>query len=154
MAASNHQPLLVECTCNPSTNLDYTATRNEAGDTLVLHIVNYGTTTRSLVLNLTGFGETDSIRALSLSGTLNGENTPDKPTRFVPAESTIKPGGRLVVKPNSYNVFVIPQKGSSTRLQALGGSWADDKWYDLSGRQISGPALGGIYIQEGKKIAY
>ena len=59
-----------------------------------------------------------------------------------------------MVKPNSYNVFVIPQKGSSTRLQALGGSWADDKCYDLSGRQISGPALGGIYIQEGKKIAY
>ena len=154
MAASNHQPLLVECTCNPSTNLDYTATRNEAGDTLVLHIVNYGTTTRSLVLNLTGFGETDSIRALSLSGTLNGENTPDKPTRFVPAESTIKPGGRLVVKPNSYNVFVIPQKGSSTRLQALGGNWADDKCYDLSGRQLLGPAPSGIYIQEGKKIAY
>lgn len=153
MAASNHQPLLVECTCNPSTNLDYTATRNEAGDTLVLHIVNYGTTTRSLVLNLTGFGETDSIRALSLSGTLNGENTPDKPTRFVPAESTIKPGGRLVVKANSYNVFVIPQKGSSTRLQALGGNWTDDKCYDLSGRQISGPAPSGIYIQEGKKTA-
>ena len=107
MAAKNHQPLLIESTCTNVTNLDYTATRNEAGDTIVLHIVNYGTTTQSLTLDITGFGEISSINSFTLTGALNGENTPDRPKKFVPKEATITPGKKLTVRPNSYSVFVI-----------------------------------------------
>lgn len=119
MAAKNHQPLLVESSCSSNANLDYTATRNEAGDTIVLHIVNYGTTSRGLTLNLTGFGEVGSITSLSLNGALNGENTPEKPTRFVPVEQTLTPGARIVLKPNSYNVIVISSKDNGTGLNEV-----------------------------------
>ena len=150
MAAKNHQPLLVESSCSSNTNLDYTATRNEAGDTIVLHIVNYGSTTRGLTLNLTGFGEVGSITSLSLSGTLNGENTPERPTRFVPVESTITPGGRLVLKANSYSVFVIASKDAGTKVQAALKKLSDGKYYDLSGRVLTYKP-DGIYIQDGMK---
>lgn len=150
MAAKNHQPLLVESSCSSNTNLDYTATRNEAGDTIVLHIVNYGTQTRGLTLNLTGFGEIGSITSLSLSGTLNGENTPERPTRFVPVESTITPGGRLVLKANSYSVFVITSKDAGTKVQAALEKLSDGKCYDLSGRVLTYKP-DGIYIQDGMK---
>lgn len=150
MAAKNHQPLLVESSCSSNTNLDYTATRNEAGDTIVLHIVNYGSTTRGLTLNLTGFGEIGSITSLSLSGTLNGENTPERPTRFVPVESTITPGGRLVLKANSYSVFVIASKDAGTKVQAALKKLSDGKYYDLSGRVLTYKP-DGIYIQDGMK---
>ena len=150
MAAKNHQPLLVESSCSSNTNLDYTATRNEAGDTIVLHIVNYGSTTRGLTLNLTGFGEVGSITSLSLSGTLNGENTPERPTRFVPVESTITPGGRLVLKANSYSVFVIASKDAGTKVQAALEKLSDGKYYDLSGRVLTYKP-DGIYIQDGMK---
>ena len=150
MAAKNHQPLLVESSCSSNTNLDYTATRNEAGDTIVLHIVNYGTQTRGLTLNLTGFGEIGSITSLSLNGTLNGENTPERPTRFVPVESTITPGGRLVLKPNSYSVFVIASKDAGTKVQAALEKLSDGKCYDLSGRVLTYKP-DGIYIQDGMK---
>ena len=150
MAAKNHQPLLVESSCSSNTNLDYTATRNEAGDTIVLHIVNYGTQTRGLTLNLTGFGEIGSITSLSLSGTLNGENTPERPTRFVPVESTITPGGRLVLKANSYSVFVIASKDAGTKVQAALEKLSDGKYYDLSGRVLTYKP-DGIYIQDGMK---
>lgn len=150
MAAKNHQPLLIESSCSSNTNLDYTATRNEAGDTIVLHIVNYGTQTRGLTLNLTGFGEIGSITSLSLSGTLNGENTPERPTRFVPVESTITPGGRLVLKANSYSVFVIASKDAGTKVQAALEKLSDGKCYDLSGRVLTYKP-DGIYIQDGMK---
>ena len=150
MAAKNHQPLLVESSCSSNTNLDYTATRNEAGDTIVLHIVNYGTQTRGLTLNLTGFGEIGSITSLSLSGTLNGENTPERPTRFVPVEQAITPGGRLVLKANSYSVFVIASKDAGTKAQAALEKLSDGKYYDLSGRVLTYKP-DGIYIQDGMK---
>lgn len=106
MAATNHLPLLVESSLNNNT-LDCTATRNEKGDTLVLHVVNFSTSSRSLTLNLSGFGEIGSIRSYSLSGTSGGENTQEHPTRFVPVESAITPGKKLTLKGYSYTVFVI-----------------------------------------------
>ena len=136
MAAKNHQPLLVESSCSTNANLDYTATRNEAGDTIVLHIVNYGSTSRGLTLNLTGFGEAGSITSLSLSGTLNGENTPERPTRFVPVESSVTPGKKLLCKANSYTVFVIATEEGGTKVQAVNERQSDGKYYDLSGKMI------------------
>ncbi|MBO7120351.1 MAG: DUF1080 domain-containing protein [Bacteroidaceae bacterium] len=150
MAATNHQPLLVESTCSTNNNLDYTATRNEAGDTIVLHIVNYSSTNRGLTLNLTGFGEIRSITSLSLSGALNGENTPERPTRFVPVGSTVTPGGRLILKANSYTVFVIASENAGTKVQAARERLTDGRCYDLSGRVLTDKPEG-IYIQDGIK---
>ena len=107
MAAGNHQPLLVESSCSNNNQLDYTATRNLSGDTIVLHIVNYATAQKSLTLNLQGTGTVNSIKSYSLSGISTGENTPERPTRFVPTEASVEPGAKLTLKSYSYTVFVI-----------------------------------------------
>lgn len=106
MAAMNHQPLLVESSCT-SSDIDYTATRNERGDTIVLHIVNCATAKRELFLNLSGFGKVMNIRSYSLSGISNGRNTPESPTRFVPVELSLPSAKRLPLEAYSYTVFVI-----------------------------------------------
>ncbi|MBQ7180599.1 MAG: DUF1080 domain-containing protein [Bacteroidaceae bacterium] len=107
MAATNHQPLLVESRCTPSDSIDCTATCNEGGDTLVLHVVNYSASPRDLTLNLSGFGEVRSIRSHSLCGLPDGENTPEHPVSILPVTASVAPGRRLSLKPFSYTVFVI-----------------------------------------------
>ena len=151
MAAKNHQPLLVESSCSSNTNLDYTATRNEAGDTIVLHIVNYGSTTRGLTLNLAGFGEVENIRTDTLSGTESGENTPERPTRFVPIESSVMPGARLILKSYSYTVVVIAAKDAGTEMNKVSSSVPNVKagTYTLCGLPLAKPD--GIYVRDGRK---
>ena len=159
MAATNHQPLLVQSSCSTSANLDYTATRNEAGDTLVLHIVNYSTTTRGLTLKINGFGEVENISTLTLSGSAGGENTRENPTRFVPVESTSTPGARIILKPYSYNVVRIAAKDAGTGMNKVSCSSKKDELqvYDLQGRQIvnrkwlNGKSPQGLYVRDGKK---
>ena len=107
MAARNHQPLLIESSCSNNSMLDYTATRNLSGDTIVLHIVNYTTSSRKLTLNIQGIESVKSIQSYSLSGTSSGENTPANPTLFTPKESSVEPGEKLTLKGYSYTVFVI-----------------------------------------------
>ena len=107
MAAVNHKPLLVESTCTSPTDLDYTATRNEAGDTLVLHVVNYGTSSRTLSLNLQNFGNVKSVRYITLGGAETAENTPQHPTFIIPKEMTIEPGKEVPLGAYSYVVIVV-----------------------------------------------
>ncbi|MBQ9293743.1 MAG: DUF1080 domain-containing protein [Bacteroidaceae bacterium] len=151
MAATNHQPLLIESSCSTNNNLDYTATRNEAGDTIVLHIVNYGTSTRGLTLNLAGFGEVENIRTYTLSGTESGENTPERPTRFVPIESSVMPGARLILKSYSYTVVVIAAKDAGTGMNKVSSSVPNVKagTYTISGLPLAKPD--GIYVRDGRK---
>lgn len=113
MAATNHQPLLVESSCSSPVNLDYTVTRNQAGDTLVLHVVNYETAPQSLTLNLKNFGTISSIRSVVLCGKAEAENTPQQPTSYIPFEGTVEPGNALTLEPYSYTVFVIAKRGNS-----------------------------------------
>ena len=151
MAASNHQPLLVQSNCSTSANLDYTATRNEAGDTLVLHIVNYSTTTRGLTLKINGFGEVWNISTLTLSGSAGGENTRENPTRFVPVESEATPGARIILKPYSYNVVRIAAKDAGTGMSKVSCSVPDAKTgiYSLSGMPLAKPE--GLYVRDSRK---
>jgi len=107
MAATNHQPLLVESSCTSSENLDCIATRNERGDTLVLHIVNYGSSACDLTLDLQNFSNVGSMRCISLSGTENGENTPQSPNDISPVEKSIESGKKISLGAHSYTVVVI-----------------------------------------------
>ena len=157
MAAMNHQPLLVESSSSSDINLDYTATRNEKGDTVVLHVVNYGTSSRSLALNLTGFGEVGSIRSYSLSGASGSKNTPERPTRFVPVESSVTPGKKLVLKPYSYTVFVIAAEDATGLVplnrgkeQGARGEGQEASIYNLEGRLLQ-EKPDGVFIQDGRK---
>ena len=107
MAATNHQPLLVKSSLTSSAGLDYTATRNEKGDTLVLHIVNYDSSDRSLTLDLQNFDNVGSMRCIYLCGTEKGENTPQSPTSISPSQKFIEPGEKVPLEANSYMVVVI-----------------------------------------------
>ena len=156
MAATNHQPLLIESSCTQSSNLDYTATRNEAGDTIVLHIINYGTSARRLTLDITNFGAISSIRSYTLTGTLSGENTPTQPTRFVPTEAFVEPGSRLTVRSNSYTVFVIVAEEGTGMDDLNGVRNVNGSIYDLQGRKLSNREIvkssnHNVYIQNGNK---
>ena len=110
MAATHHQPLLVESSCDAQADLDITATRNEAGDTLVLHVVHDAATDGSLSLNLLDFGPVGIISYTVLSGPEKAENTPDSPFRHIPSEGSVDVAARLPLKPYSYTVFVIASK--------------------------------------------
>ena len=156
MAATNHQPLLIESSCTQSSNLDYTATRNEAGDTIVLHIINYGTSARRLTLDITNFGAISSIRSYTLTGTLSGENTPTQPTRFVPTEAFVEPDSRLTVRSNSYTVFVIVAEEGTGMDDLNGVRNVNGSIYDLQGRKLSNREIvkstnHNVYIQNGNK---
>ena len=134
MAAAYHQPLVVKSTLTTGNasggrtpddgslaeapaadSLDITATRNEAGDTLVLHIVNYGSRARTLALALPRFGSVGILRTLTLHGPAQGENTPQEPTRYIPRavtpaeEALAQP--TLTLEPFSYTLCLIA-KGS------------------------------------------
>ena len=154
MAATNHQPLLVESTCTNASNLDYTATRNERGDTLVLHMVNYGTSNRYLTLDLKGFGDISSLQYTTLSGALNAENTPQRPTNITPKEKTLEPGKKVPLKSNSYTVIVIAADDSQT------GIWRNESAAVPSGRiyNLAGQLLPEVQprlcIVNSKKIMY
>jgi alpha-L-arabinofuranosidase len=112
MAATTHQPLLVECNGTNISDLDYTATRNEKGDTLVLHIVNYGSSTRYMTLDLRNFGNVGSMRSISLCGAEKGENTPQSPTYITPKAEPIESGKQVMLRAYGYTVIVITKDNS------------------------------------------
>lgn len=142
MAALNHQPLLVESSCSSSVDLDFTATRNEAGDTLVLHVVNYGTSPRGLTLNLEYFGEVGSVQYLTLVGSESAENTPQRPTNIIPKEYSSQPGKRIPLKAYSYTVIVVVKEGGQTGIRKASSAFIPSNMiYDLSGRRIGDHAF-------------
>jgi len=112
MAATNHQPLLVESSCTSSAGLDYTATRNEQGDTLVLHIVNSGSSARNMTLDLHNFADVGSMRSISLCGAEHGENTPQSPTYISPKAEPVESEKEVLLRAYSYTVVVITKDNS------------------------------------------
>ncbi|MBR5053952.1 MAG: DUF1080 domain-containing protein [Bacteroidaceae bacterium] len=155
MAATNHQPLLVESTCTTTSGLDYTATRNERGDTLVLHVVNYRTSLVSATLDLKNFGNVSSVKYITLTGALTGENTPQRPTYITPKEKTLEPGKRVPLRSNSYTVIVIAADDSQTRVGNLNVNIKHNETsiYNLAG-QLLPEARSGVCIVNSKKVMY
>ena len=141
MAATYHQPLLVSARISGN-NFDASVTKNEAGDTLVIHAVNYSNTNRNLLLSLKGFDEVKEVKAISLSGVQNGRNTPENPTQFVPVEEQLAPGNRLPLKPYSYTVFVLTTKGADGIAKVTAQEADTTLVYDISGRKASRDATG------------
>ncbi len=152
MAATNHQPLLVESSISASASLDYTATRNEIGDTLVLHVVNYGSSNRYLTLDLRNFGNVANVQCTTLSGSANAKNTPQRPTYITPKTSTVEPGKKVMLKMNSYTVVVIAASNSQTRVgQVEPPDIPSNRIYNLAGQLLpkDGP---GVCIINNKKV--
>ena len=108
MAAANHQPLLVhtEVADNPTDSLDVTVTRNAAGDTLVVHAVNYALTPRTLTLSLSGFAPVSEVKVLTLAGAPDARNLPTDPQHITTHYSLIT-NPSLPLSSYSYSVFIL-----------------------------------------------
>lgn len=154
MAASAHLPLLLYHKLTSSQNLDITVTGNEAGDSIVIHAVNYANTERNIALSLKGFGPVAAIRSLSLSGSEGAANTPEHPTQYVPVEGNVNPGARLPLKPYSYTVFILTtEQANGISGKPTASLPSADATYSLDGR-LTTTCQNGIAVQHGRKTLY
>jgi alpha-L-arabinofuranosidase len=87
MAAAVHQPLRIHSEVeSPGRDLDLTATRDEAGSSVVLKVVNAGDAPHRAAITIDGFGPVDPrAEAASLSGNLTDRNLPEAPDRVRPS---------------------------------------------------------------------
>ena len=150
IAARTHQPLLVG-TAYKNASIDITATRNQAGDTLVVHVVNSLTSTRIIKFNLNGFGQVQSLKSYAVHATdIHAENTPQQPRKIFVREEELSPTAtQLQVRPNSYTAFVFV-RSSADAIHRLDAKSHSADIYDLQGRRLSS-VPNGIYIRSGKK---
>jgi alpha-L-arabinofuranosidase len=92
MAAAVHQPLRVASDVDsPARDVDVTATRDEAGATVVLKVVNAGNAAHRAAITIDGFGPVDPrAEVATLSGDLTDRNLPESPERVRPVRSTFE----------------------------------------------------------------
>ena len=158
IAAKTHQPLLVKSTLK-SNQIDATVTRNQAGDTLVVHIVNTTASARKIKMVLSNFGNVKEIKAYSVSAaSLDDKNTLQQPEKIVAKESALAADATaLPVEAYSYTAFVITtdQPTGISKTGATGRSSMQDSVYDLQGRRIpageSAVTHNTLYIKNGRK---
>lgn len=105
MAAANHQPLHVFS--QTEGNLDVTATRDEAGNVLVLHIANLENKPVSSALNIEGFECKEEVEMITLSGGLDARNTPSQPEKYVPVKQTLKKAAGAVFEFPAYSYTIL-----------------------------------------------
>ncbi|MFD2873197.1 alpha-L-arabinofuranosidase C-terminal domain-containing protein [Mucilaginibacter ximonensis] len=105
MAAKNHEPLRVET--NVEGDLDVTATRDEQGNTLVLHAVNTKGKAVTTKVDLKGFAGAGKVKVYTLKGDLKAENTPEHPTAISTKETIIPCSGNSLTYTFAANSYTI-----------------------------------------------
>lgn len=90
-------------------SLDVTATRDKQGNMLVLHVANIHGKAISANLDIAGFENAKSVKAIYLAGKLSDVNTPEEPERIVPKEKSIPFTNNMVYtfEPYSYTIISI-----------------------------------------------
>lgn len=152
MAASYHQPILVESTCR-SSSLDISATRNEEGDLIVLHIVNSSSRPQKITADIAGIESVASVEGLVLSsGSLTDRNTPQEPEKVVPHHFTA-PDPTITLEPYSYTVMAISCTPASV-TEVIPDSIPAQRYYSISGTPAAHPDKGIYITASGKKIAF
>ncbi len=109
MASLNHLPLRVKSTS--VTSLDMTATRDENNQTLVIHTVNVSGINRNATISLQNFNFNGNAQVWTLSGNLNGENTPEEPEKLMQKES------RLSIKKSEFSYIFPPYSYTIIRIE-------------------------------------
>jgi alpha-L-arabinofuranosidase len=91
MASSAHLPCRIASeVMSPANDLDLSATRDEAGNTVVLKVVNVGDRAHPTVIAIEGLAQLASTaEVLTLTGELNDINLPNEPERIRPKKTTI-----------------------------------------------------------------
>lgn len=84
MASAHHNPYRIATSVEGV--LDVTATKNEQGDVVVLHVVNVTGQACPAEIGITHFKPSEKITITTLTGDLNEINTLEQPRRIVPVE--------------------------------------------------------------------
>lgn len=150
MAATHHQPLLVESKCS-NRNLNITATRSDSGDKVVLHIVNTSSAKVSVKVSVAGMETPSSVKALTISGALTDSNTPQNPVKVGPVEVPLtQPQMQLPVK--SYTVMELTA-GQPTAISGVtaGEPSSATVLYNISGQRTTASQRGLVITAQGKK---
>jgi hypothetical protein len=116
MAASARQPLRIFS--KTTGDLDITATRNEQGDTLVIHVVNASGNPDTSTIRLDGFPEpVGRVKEKSIEGDLQAENTAENPQAIRTRESVMPFSGNTltyIFAPHSYTILLFEKGKIST----------------------------------------
>ena len=110
--SANYLPQLVQCDVGATANLlDANAKRSEDGKTLVLQIVNPSEQDLPAQIKLSGFVPAQpTVKAIELSGPLEGANAADKPDAIVPKQTErahgLK-GGRMLYTLPAHSFTVL-----------------------------------------------
>lgn len=105
MASANHLPLLVAS--EATGGLDVTATTDEAGRSIVVHVANISGRAVEAGIAIKGLEGVENVRVITLSGNLNDNNTPDEPCRIVPVEKEVKITGDMVCSLPAYSYTIL-----------------------------------------------
>ncbi|MCD8269990.1 MAG: DUF1080 domain-containing protein [Parabacteroides sp.] len=105
IASKNHLPLLVNS--KTTGNLDVTATRDEEGKLLVLHVAN--TTNKSVQTNVkvNGIKNMKNVEIQTLSGDLKDRNTPEDPCKIIPVTNSLSATGTMKFDFPAYSYTIL-----------------------------------------------
>lgn len=105
IASENHLPLLVNTeTTGP---LDVTATKDEEGGQLVVHIANVTDKTIETDLEIKGLSGIDNMEIITLAGDLKDCNTPEQPDKIVPVKKGLKADRNMKYTFPAYSYTVL-----------------------------------------------
>ncbi len=105
MASQHHKPRRIQSTADE--RLDVTATTDETGREIVIHVVNTGDLDVKSYVRIAGT-KAELVKSITLAADLSAVNTPEQPKNVVPVER-LHQGGRPVhaFPPHSYTILVL-----------------------------------------------
>lgn len=152
MAATHHQPILVKSTCR-NRNINITATKNEKGDILVLHMINTSSSQLPVNIDIIGMEGVKNMKAVTLSGELADTNTPQAPHKIVPQELELQ-DTQFTLEPRSYTVVEITGDKTLGIGDVLTNSQEENTYYyNMSGQRVTTPGHGIFINNRGEKVA-
>lgn len=105
MASENHLPLLVKAETTAS--LDITATKDEDGRQMVVHIANITGQAIEAELKIKGLSKIENIEVITLSGDLKDRNTLEQPEKIIPMRKNLKAAGNMKYTFPAYSYTVL-----------------------------------------------
>ena len=105
MASENHLPLLVNS--EVTGDLDVTATKDEEGKSLVVHVVNITDKVIDTDMTIKGLTGVDNVEVITLSGDLKERNTPEQPCRIIPVKKDLKINGDVKYTFPAYSYTIM-----------------------------------------------
>lgn len=105
MASESHLPLLVKT--ETTTSLDITATKDEEGRQMVVHIATITDKAVEADLEIKGLSKIEDIEVITLSGDLKDRNTPEQPDRIIPVKKSLKADGNMKYVFPAYSYTVL-----------------------------------------------